>query len=812
MTYTPYTAYASDDAGTGFSLTWNDTLKYFATIHSPTVLASPTLANFTALGAVWKKFIGDDGQGTQGNPGATYYPYTAYATSDAGAGFSLTWNDTLKYTATVHSATIIPSPSLTDFQTLGAVWKKFIGDKGDPGDDADATAAIAAHNTDTDAHADKFAGKASADLSVYTAETNLTDSMLLFLRNSTVNNKITLGTLKAFFANAVGTVKFEVVATLPETGESNIIYLVPKSGTPPDGDVKDEYIYLNGAWELIGSTSVDLSAYYTSAQTDTLLNGKSDTGHTHNYDTEYSALNHTHDYSTTYAALGHTHSNYALTTHTHDYTAVFAPIDHSHSGYSLTTHNHDSAYAAISHTHSGYALSTHNHDGTYVPVTTGYSLVADTEITRLASVSNYDDTAITAALSGKADISALSDYSLTTHNHDGVYAAISHTHDYTSVFSAIGHNHDADYVAKITGKGLSTEDYTSAEKTKLSGIEAGAEVNVNADWNATSGDAQILNKPTIPDAQIQADWNQATDTAKDYIKNKPTIPTNSSFTLAGLSEKSYASLTDKPTIPAAQVQSDWNATSGMGQILNKPTIPSKTSDLTNDSDFTTSSAVSSGYVAKDGSKVLSDNNYDSTSKTKLDGLANITTIGANLTLTDGTLAASASGGGVPSGCVLPFAGAGDVPDGFLLCNGAAVNRTTYANLFSAIGTTYGAGDESTTFNLPDYRGAFLRGYDGTRSTAIGTAQADGLPNIVGDAQYLGGVSGSTYPIATGQSISGALKRSGASSTNVANFGGNCVNTTVGRGLGFDASLSNSIYGNSSYVTPYNYAVQFIIKY
>jgi len=52
-------------------------------------------------------------------------------------------------------------------------------------------------------------------------------------------------------------------------------------------------------------------------------------------------------------------------------------------------------------------------------------------------------------------------------------------------------------VDKVVGKGLSTEDYTTAEKNKLAGIEAGAEVNVNADWNAVSGDAQILNKPTI---------------------------------------------------------------------------------------------------------------------------------------------------------------------------------------------------------------------------------------------------------------------------------------------------------------------------
>lgn len=52
-------------------------------------------------------------------------------------------------------------------------------------------------------------------------------------------------------------------------------------------------------------------------------------------------------------------------------------------------------------------------------------------------------------------------------------------------------------VDKITGKGLSTEDYTTTEKSKLAGIASGAEVNVNADWNATTGDALILNKPTI---------------------------------------------------------------------------------------------------------------------------------------------------------------------------------------------------------------------------------------------------------------------------------------------------------------------------
>jgi microcystin-dependent protein len=55
------------------------------------------------------------------------------------------------------------------------------------------------------------------------------------------------------------------------------------------------------------------------------------------------------------------------------------------------------------------------------------------------------------------------------------------------------------------------------------------------------------------------------------------------------------------------------------------------------------------------------------------------------------------------------------PSGWLLCDGSAVSRTTYANLFAAIGTSCGSGDGSTTFNLPDFRGRFLRGVSGTSS-------------------------------------------------------------------------------------------------
>ena len=67
-----------------------------------------------------------------------------------------------------------------------------------------------------------------------------------------------------------------------------------------------------------------------------------------------------------------------------------------------------------------------------------------------------------------------------------------------------------------------------------------------------------------------------------------------------------------------------------------------------------------------------------------------------------------------TGMIAPFA-MSTAPSGWLTCDGSAVSRSTHSNLFSAIGTTWGTGDGSTTFNVPDLRGAFLRA-TGTHGT------------------------------------------------------------------------------------------------
>ena len=89
-------------------------------------------------------------------------------------------------------------------------------------------------------------------------------------------------------------------------------------------------------------------------------------------------------------------------------------------------------------------------------------------------------------------------------------------------------------------------------------------------------------------------------------------------------------------------------------------------------------------------------------------------------ITPETLTAALSGLGltIPAGTISAYAGS-SAPSGYLECNGSQQSRTTYADLFGVISTTYGTGDNSTTFNLPDLRGEFIRGLDSSRGVDIG---------------------------------------------------------------------------------------------
>ena len=170
--------------------------------------------------------------------------------------------------------------------------------------------------------------------------------------------------------------------------------------------------------------------------------------------------------------------------------------------------------------------------------------------------------------------------------HDSIadIAAKSHTHgnkDLLDTYNqtnadladAVAKKHAHDNAAVLAA---TTAPYTDADSIKLKGIAEGAEVNV------------------------QADWNQSTTTADDYIKNKPTIPTVPTNVSAFSNDAGYITATDVP----AQVNADWNATSGTAQILNKPELFSGNyNDLSNKPTIPAAANNATLTIQKNGTSV-----------------------------------------------------------------------------------------------------------------------------------------------------------------------------------------------------------------
>ncbi|MEQ8286056.1 phage tail protein [Thalassospira sp.] len=97
-------------------------------------------------------------------------------------------------------------------------------------------------------------------------------------------------------------------------------------------------------------------------------------------------------------------------------------------------------------------------------------------------------------------------------------------------------------------------------------------------------------------------------------------------------------------------------------------------------------------------------------------------------------AAQIAGLQVPIASIHAFA-TQSVPDGYLICDGAAISRTEYAELFAALGTVWGAGDEVATFNIPDLRGEFMRGFDAGRGVDVGRVFGSAQASNVGDHKH-----------------------------------------------------------------------------
>ena len=162
----------------------------------------------------------------------------------------------------------------------------------------------------------------------------------------------------------------------------------------------------------------------------------------------------------------------------------------------------------------------------------------------------------------------------------------------------------------------------------------------------------------------------------------------------------------------------------------------------------------------------------------------------------------------PIGTIQAYAG-NSLPNGWLLCDGSAISRTTYINLFTVIGTTYGTGNGSSTFNLPNLTDKVIQG-----NSSVGSYRNAGLPNITGQVAIEPNVAVNvtSEDLVTIGSTTGAF--SGIKRNYPQVYVQNITAPTFNHVTDFDfnATRCSSIYGSSSTVQPPALTLRYIIKY
>jgi len=171
--------------------------------------------------------------------------------------------------------------------------------------------------------------------------------------------------------------------------------------------------------------------------------------------------------------------------------------------------------------------------------------------------------------------------------------------------------------------------------------------------------------------------------------------------------------------------------------------------------------------------------------------------------------------GIPTATIVPWTSA-SVPSGFLECNGAAVSRTTYADLFAIVGTTYGAGDGSSTFNVPDLQDNVAVGKSNNK--ALGST---GGANTVTSTGNVGGSTAnatlSTAQLASHTHTKGRHANSGSNPKGFNNLdnqfrGAGPDNTgSAGSGGGHSHNMSATFSGDATSVVQPYLTIIYIIK-
>tara|TARA_R100001079_G_scaffold59559_1_gene30484 strand:- start:632 stop:1195 length:564 start_codon:yes stop_codon:yes gene_type:complete len=166
--------------------------------------------------------------------------------------------------------------------------------------------------------------------------------------------------------------------------------------------------------------------------------------------------------------------------------------------------------------------------------------------------------------------------------------------------------------------------------------------------------------------------------------------------------------------------------------------------------------------------------------------------------------------GINTGIIVPWSSA-SVPTGFLECDGAAVSRSTYSALFAVVGTTYGAGDGSSTFNLPDLQDNVAIGKSGTKALA-----STGGANTVAASGTVGG-STANATLTTAQLASHTHEVQGQKqgTQNHASLsrygGGSLITVATGSGQGHSHNMSATFTGSATSVVQPYLTTLYIIK-
>ena len=143
------------------------------------------------------------------------------------------------------------------------------------------------------------------------------------------------------------------------------------------------------------------------------------------------------------------------------------------------------------------------------------------------------------------------------------------------------------------------------------------------------------------------------------------------------------------------------------------------------------------------------------------------------------------------GAIKPW-GKATAPSGYVLCDGTAISRTTYAELFVVIGTTYGAGDTSTTFNVPNLQGKMPQGYDGNTYNLAGTGGANTVTVAVTNNQAVNSSLANNQAV----TVTGSISNTSLTTAQLASH-----NHTLSFNMGRQSMIGTSYFDVASQTDP-----------